>query len=149
MQPSEVGRLLGDLAANAISLRTRPECGLSQGELACVTGLPPSLIRRIERGEVDPHLTTLGVLAEGLHATLEDLMDGLAQSPPRSGLSGPGPGVTQSELARVTALPENLLAQLELGEVDPHLTTLVILAWGLDATIGDLVSGLPALPRRR
>ena len=144
----EVDNLLAAFAANVRRLRTRPGCSLSRGELARVTQLPPRLIARIERGEVDPQVTTLGILAGGLGATLDDLVQGLYYPPRRQRMGGRG-SLSQGELARVTQLPASLIARIERGEVDPHLTTLVVLAKGLNATLSDVVDGLGPLRARR
>ncbi len=51
-------------------------------------------------------------------------------------------GVSQEELAYRANLHRTEIGRLELGEVEPRLTTLVILADALEARVDDLLEGL-------
>ena len=50
--------------------------------------------------------------------------------------------VSQEELADRANLHRTEIGRLELGEVEPRLTTLVILAEALEARVDDLLDGL-------
>lgn len=50
--------------------------------------------------------------------------------------------LSQERLAEETRLHRTEIGRIELGKVDPRLTTLVILADGLNTTIDDLAAGL-------
>jgi len=52
----------------------RKERGMSQTELAEKAGISLITISRIERGERDPHLTTLLRIARGLDVRLSELL---------------------------------------------------------------------------
>ncbi|MCB0668427.1 MAG: helix-turn-helix transcriptional regulator [Saprospiraceae bacterium] len=57
-------------------LRTiRKEKGMSQEDLAYKSNLALSQIGRIERGETNPTICTLKVLADGLEVTLSELFN--------------------------------------------------------------------------
>jgi len=49
--------------------------GFSQEELAYEADVPLSQIGRIERGENNPTISTLYVLAQALHVDIKDLLD--------------------------------------------------------------------------
>jgi DNA-binding XRE family transcriptional regulator len=74
---AETARYLEGFGANVRELRTAVEPSLSQERLAQLTTLHRTGIGKIEQGRVDPHLTTLVVLAHGLGARLDDLVSGL------------------------------------------------------------------------
>lgn len=58
-------------------LRARRLAGLTQQELAAKAGVSPNVIGRIERGGIDPHLTTLTALAEALGVSVAVLVEPL------------------------------------------------------------------------
>lgn len=53
----------------------RHEKGFSQEELAYEADVPLSQIGRIERGEINPTISTIGVIAEALKIELKSLFD--------------------------------------------------------------------------
>jgi transcriptional regulator with XRE-family HTH domain len=73
---TEVNRILKHFGANVRELRTARE-GISQEQLADLTGLHRTEIGRIELGVVEPRLITLLIVARYLRATPNDLVDGL------------------------------------------------------------------------
>ena len=65
--------------------RCRMEAALTQGELAALAGLSPRSVARIERGETEPHASTIRKLArtlgrEPLELMGPDLDDGSSPS---------------------------------------------------------------------
>jgi transcriptional regulator with XRE-family HTH domain len=74
---AELARYLEGFGANVRRLRmaARPRC--SQEELSRLTGLHRTEIGKIEQGMVEPRLTTLAILADGLGVTIDDLLTGL------------------------------------------------------------------------
>lgn len=61
---AECARLAGDV------LRLRQANGLTQGELAELSGIDPGDLRRIERGQLHPATATFQRLARALNAEL-------------------------------------------------------------------------------
>jgi transcriptional regulator with XRE-family HTH domain len=55
---------------------------------------------------------------------------------------------SQEELAERARLHRTEISKIELGDVEPRLTTLVILADALGASLDEMVAGL-GVPRRR
>ena len=55
--------------------KIRLESGLSQEELNFRSELSKNMVGMIERGEVNPTLTTIDVLAKGLGVSVKKLMD--------------------------------------------------------------------------
>ncbi len=53
----------------------RKEKELSQEKLANLSNVTISQISRIERGEINPTLSTLGVIAAAMNVSLTELMD--------------------------------------------------------------------------
>jgi transcriptional regulator with XRE-family HTH domain len=74
---AELTRFLEGFGANVRRVRTakRPRC--SQERLSHATGLHRTEIGKIEQGRVEPRLTTLVILADGLNVTIDDLLAGL------------------------------------------------------------------------
>jgi transcriptional regulator with XRE-family HTH domain len=70
----ELARFLEGFGANVRRVRTakRPRC--SQEQLALAAELHRTEIGKIEQGRVDPRLTTLFILADGLGVTIDDLL---------------------------------------------------------------------------
>jgi transcriptional regulator with XRE-family HTH domain len=58
-------------------------------------------------------------------------------------------GLSQEALAELTRLHRTAIGKIELGGLEPRLTTLVILADGLGVRIDDLVAGLRLPAERR
>jgi transcriptional regulator with XRE-family HTH domain len=58
-------------------------------------------------------------------------------------------GLTQTDLHNATNLHRTEIGRIEGGGVEPRLLTLVILAHGLDASLNDLVAGLPVPEERK
>ena len=56
--------------------KIREERGLSQEELANDSDIPINQVGRIERGEINPSLSTLHSIAKALKIKLAQLMDG-------------------------------------------------------------------------
>lgn len=73
----ELARFLEGFGANVRRVRTAKSPRLSQERLAHATRLHRTEIGRIEQGAVEPRLTTLAILADGLGVTVDDLLVGL------------------------------------------------------------------------
>jgi transcriptional regulator with XRE-family HTH domain len=73
----ELGRFLEGFGGNVRRVRVakRPRC--SQEQLSDATELHRTEIGKIEQGKVEPRLTTLLILADGLSVTIDDLLAGL------------------------------------------------------------------------
>jgi transcriptional regulator with XRE-family HTH domain len=80
-QPSaykiEKQQCLQRFGANLRRLRTAGERDLSQEELSFTTNLHRTEIGALEQGRVEPRLSTLLILAEGLAVTLDELAAGV------------------------------------------------------------------------
>jgi transcriptional regulator with XRE-family HTH domain len=64
-----------DLAVLARNVRAaREAANLTQDDAAHAAGMQPAVYSRIERGEVDPRLSSLVKIAGGLDVTLADLV---------------------------------------------------------------------------
>lgn len=74
---AELARFLAAFGANVRRVRVakRPRC--SQERLAHLTGLHRTEIGRIEQGAVEPRLSTLVILADGLGVPVGELLGGL------------------------------------------------------------------------
>jgi transcriptional regulator with XRE-family HTH domain len=59
-----------------------------------------------------------------------------------------GPEFLAARLAEVTRLHRNEIGNIERGIVEPRLTTIVILADGLNVTMAELVAELAVPPTR-
>lgn len=86
---AEIARYLEGFGANIRRLRTAGDPGYSQEWLAGTTGLHRTEIGKLEQGKVEPRLTTLVILADGLSVKLDDLVSGLwvpiERKPPAGG----------------------------------------------------------------
>lgn len=71
---AELGRYLDGFAANVRRLRAAKAPGFSQERLSSATKLHRTEIGKIEQGHVEPRLTTLVILAQGLGVTVDDLV---------------------------------------------------------------------------
>jgi transcriptional regulator with XRE-family HTH domain len=74
---SELSRYLKAFGGNVRRLRTADERGISQEQLAGMTGLHRTEIGKIEQGLVEPRLTTLFILADALGVSIDELVAGL------------------------------------------------------------------------
>ncbi len=74
---AELDAYLKTFGATARTIRTAQRPRISQESLSYAARLHRTEIGRIERGLVEPRLTTLVILADGLHVSLDDLADGL------------------------------------------------------------------------
>jgi len=74
---AEMARFLAGFGANVrrVRLAKRPRC--SQEQLSYTTGLHRTEIGKIEQGAVEPRLTTLLILADGLSVGIDELVTGL------------------------------------------------------------------------
>lgn len=74
---AELATFLEGFGANVrrVRLAKTPRC--SQERLSDATGLHRTEIGKIEQGIVEPRLTTLLILADGLGVSLDDLVAGL------------------------------------------------------------------------
>jgi transcriptional regulator with XRE-family HTH domain len=84
----ERSRLLKRFGANVQRVRRSHERGVSQEELAMLTRLHRTEIGKIEQGIVEPRLSTLLILAEGLEVSIAELVEGLSAPSERK----PAPG---------------------------------------------------------
>jgi len=74
---AELARLLEGFGANVRRVRTAKSPRVSQERLSDTTKLHRTEIGKIEQGIVEPRLTTLIILADGLGVTLDELVAGL------------------------------------------------------------------------
>jgi transcriptional regulator with XRE-family HTH domain len=74
---AELARLLEGFGANVRRVRTAKSPRVSQERLSDATKLHRTEIGKIEQGMVEPRLTTLMILADGLGVTLDELVAGL------------------------------------------------------------------------
>jgi len=74
---AELARFLEGFGSNVRSVRTARTPRCSQEQLSDATGLHRTEIGKIEQGAVEPRLTTLFILADGLSVTIDDLVAGL------------------------------------------------------------------------
>jgi len=74
---AELAQYLRGFARNVRRLRAAKEPGFSQEKLSDATNLHRTEIGRIEQAGVEPRLTTLVILADGLGVKLDDLIAGL------------------------------------------------------------------------
>jgi transcriptional regulator with XRE-family HTH domain len=74
---AELARFLEGFGANVRRLRLAKTPRCSQERLSDATGLHRTEIGKIEQGIVEPRLTTLLILADGLGVSLDDLVAGL------------------------------------------------------------------------
>jgi transcriptional regulator with XRE-family HTH domain len=73
----ELARFLEGFGANVRRVRMAKRPPYSQERLSHATGLHRTEIGKIEQGIVEPRLTTLLILADGLGVSLDDLVAGL------------------------------------------------------------------------
>lgn len=73
----ERAEFLAGFGANVRRLRAANRAALSQEMLAARTELHRTEIGKIEQGIVEPRLTTLVILADGLDVTVDQLVAGL------------------------------------------------------------------------
>ncbi len=73
----EKQRCLQQFGANLRRLRTAGDRRLSQEDLSFATNLHRTQIGALEQGRVEPRLTTLLILAQGLAVTLDELVAGV------------------------------------------------------------------------
>ncbi len=73
----ELASFLDGFGANVrrVRIAKKPRC--SQEQLSDATELHRTEIGKIEQGKVEPRLTTLYILANGLSVTIDDLLEGL------------------------------------------------------------------------
>jgi transcriptional regulator with XRE-family HTH domain len=73
----ELARFLEGFGANVRRVRTGKSPHCSQERLSYTTRLHRTEIGKIEQGAVEPRLTTLVILADGLGVSIDELLDGL------------------------------------------------------------------------
>jgi transcriptional regulator with XRE-family HTH domain len=74
---AELARFLEGFGANVRRVRTDKRPRVSQERLCHLTQLHRTEIGKIEQGLVEPRLTTLYILANGLEVTIDELLTGL------------------------------------------------------------------------
>jgi transcriptional regulator with XRE-family HTH domain len=74
---AELGEFRKRFGTNLRRLRTEQGRGFSQEELSFITNLHRTEIGALEQGRVEPRLSTLLILAEGLDVTLDELVAGV------------------------------------------------------------------------
>jgi len=75
---AELARLLNGFGANVRQVRMAKVPRCSQERLSHTTGLHRTEIGKIEQGIVEPRLSTLLILADGLGVRVDELVQGLA-----------------------------------------------------------------------
>jgi transcriptional regulator with XRE-family HTH domain len=73
----ELARFLEGFGANVRRVRMAKRPPYSQERLSHATGLHRTEIGKIEQGMVEPRLTTLFILADGLSVSIDELLTGL------------------------------------------------------------------------
>jgi transcriptional regulator with XRE-family HTH domain len=73
----ELARFLEGFGANVRRVRTAKTPRCSQERLADATELHRTEIGKIEQGKVEPRLTTLVIVADGLSVSVDELIAGL------------------------------------------------------------------------
>ncbi|HYB24308.1 MAG TPA: helix-turn-helix transcriptional regulator [Solirubrobacteraceae bacterium] len=73
----ELARFLQGFGANVRRLRSEMNPRCSQERLSHATRLHRTEIGKIEQGEVEPRLSTLLILADGLGVSVQELLSGL------------------------------------------------------------------------
>lgn len=86
----ELAVLLRRFGANVRRVRVSKEPSCSQEQLSYATRLHRTEIGRIEQGAVEPRLTTLMILADGLDVSVDELLSGLEAPQQRKPASGGG-----------------------------------------------------------
>lgn len=71
---AELSQVLRAFGANVRRLRATLDPPCSQEKLSYATGLHRTEIARLEQGSVEPRLTTLLILAEGLEVPVSELL---------------------------------------------------------------------------
>jgi transcriptional regulator with XRE-family HTH domain len=74
---AELARFLEGFGANVRCVRTASQPRCSQEQLSLATRLHRTEIGKLEQGVVEPRLTTLFILADGLNVKVDDLLSGL------------------------------------------------------------------------
>jgi transcriptional regulator with XRE-family HTH domain len=74
---TEMTEFLKQFGSNIRRLRMAKQPHISQERLALETGLHRTEVGKLERGVVEPRLTTIMILASGLDVSLDDLVEGL------------------------------------------------------------------------
>jgi transcriptional regulator with XRE-family HTH domain len=74
---AELARFLEGFGANVRRVRVAKRPTFSQERLSHATRLHRTEIGKIEQGAVEPRLTTLFILADGLSVTIDELLAGL------------------------------------------------------------------------
>jgi transcriptional regulator with XRE-family HTH domain len=74
---AELAQLLSGFGANVKRVRLAKEPRCSQERLSHKTGLHRTEIGKIEQGIVEPRLSTLMILADGLEVRVDELVEGL------------------------------------------------------------------------
>ena len=74
---AELARFLEAFGSNVRGVRKAKNPHVSQERLSHATRLHRTEIGKIEQGAVEPRLSTLVILANGLEVTVDDLLDGL------------------------------------------------------------------------
>lgn len=87
---AELGAFLKRFGANVRRARAAKDPPCSQEQLSYATRLHRTEIGRIEQGTVEPRLTTLMILAEGLDVSVDELLRGLAPPQERKPAAGGG-----------------------------------------------------------
>jgi transcriptional regulator with XRE-family HTH domain len=75
---AELDRFLKDFGANVRRVRTAKRPHFSQERLSEATGLHRTEVGKIEQGLVEPRLSTLYILADGLSVGIDELVSGLS-----------------------------------------------------------------------
>lgn len=87
---AELERFLKEFGENVRRVRTAKRPHFSQERLSEATGLHRTEIGKIEQGTVEPRLSTLFILADGLSVSLDELVAGLSvpveRRPPPGGV---------------------------------------------------------------
>ena len=116
---------LRDQFANNLRL-WRHQRGLSQADLASVSGMNRCFLSRVERGHCSISLETLELLASALHVEPSMLIVPMSLTPPP-----PQPlrswrerkGLNQSELAEASGVSRFTINKIENGKLSPGLKT--------------------------
>ena len=100
--------------------RIRKNQRLSIERAAQLAGISPSMLGQIERGLVNPSISVLSKLAQGLHVPLEKLVEYRGESPVvlHRGVDFPGQRLSGGKVIRYTLFPYDAHSGSESSQLD-------------------------------
>jgi transcriptional regulator with XRE-family HTH domain len=115
----------------------RVEAGLSQVEFGERCGFCQTYLSRLERGQANPTLNAMEVIANGLRPTMYELWGSVRRA-----------GLSQVEFGERCGFYQTYLSRLERGQANPTLNAMGVIANGLGLNIYQLWEATKELPPR-